>query len=43
MNKADGGAVEAAEMKCLRYVACYTRKDQERNDNIREKKNVQLK
>jgi hypothetical protein len=37
MNKADRRAVEAAEMKFLRYVAGYSRKDQIRNDNIRQK------
>jgi hypothetical protein len=35
MNKADRRAVEAAEMKLLRYVARCTRKD-----NIRQKLNI---
>jgi hypothetical protein len=35
MDKADRRAAEAAEVKFLRYVAGYTRKDQVHNDNIR--------
>jgi hypothetical protein len=37
MNKADIRTVEAAEIKFLRYVAGYTRKQQICIDNIREK------
>jgi hypothetical protein len=37
MNKADRRVVEAAEMEFLQCVAGYTRKEQGRNDNIRQK------
>jgi hypothetical protein len=37
MNTADRTAAETAEMKFLRYIAGYPRKDQARNDNIRQK------
>jgi hypothetical protein len=40
MIKADGRAVEAAEMEFLRCVARYTTKDQVRSDNIRQKLNT---
>jgi hypothetical protein len=40
MNEADKRAVEAPEMKFLRYVAGCTHKDQVRHDNIRQRLNI---
>jgi hypothetical protein len=37
MNKADKRAPEAAEMKCLQYVAVYIHKDKIHNDKIWQK------
>jgi hypothetical protein len=37
MNKAERIAVEAADMKCLRYIGGYSHRDQTRNGNTEQK------